>query len=848
VPLLGDGQGGFAVGGGLPTGSAAPTSVALIDLDGDGVLDVVSGDASDPKVVVRRNGCALSPVDIEVTGVEVTQGIQDLANSVPQVAGRRTFVRVYVRSAGVVDAVSARLARITSNGSVIDRPLWPANPGGRISVKPDPDRSRLGDAFLFELPPSWTAGTLSMRVEVNSEHLPVETSYTNNVATRAVTFHATDPVKMELIKVQFTWAAGSGTDCGRVHVPTDVQLDVVESALRRQLPTADIVITRPDPWDSGLTMDCAVNISPGVEVGQFLRAFEAAYAAAPTDRIRIGIVDRNPIGGKASAIPGWFAIAEADPDVVVHEVGHDLGQRHVESPQPPPCNASTQPEGVNTGYPYPGGRIGGPAATPGQYTGLDAGDGSAGLFSPRRVVPSETGDIMTYCNNRWPSDYTWTRMRNYVQTTFQPGDPTGDFLSVTGIVDPSRRTISGLLAVRRPQLGRVQTPLPGGFRLRLLDGGGSLLSETAFAPRLDDNGAPTRLDETLAFLPGTRRVVVLEPTGRPIGSLRVSAHAPVVSAVTLTTGNTIPASGPVTISWTASDADGDPLVADVLWSRDAGTTFEPLASGITQPSYTLEAGRLSGTHGQPKGVVRVMVRDPVNSALADRASLTTRGAAPRVRIATPFAGASFTRGQHLALEAFASDVEDGPLDRSVTWRSDRDGALGTGGHITARLSAGDHLITAQVVDTDVRTSSASTIVHVFDVLPAGGPPVADAGPDQRVHAGVSVTLTGLGSTDPDSDPLTYYWRVTEAPPTLPSVALTGSPASPSFVARVAGTYRFELTISDQRHGASSDTVTVTVTNRASAATIRLWMLAIFLVILAAVILLVILILVSLAQD
>ena len=112
--------------------------------------------------------------------------------------------------------------RTDVSGTAIDRPLWPANPDGRIAVKAAPDRTHLGDSFLFELPPSWTqAGTLHLKAEVNPDHLPVETSYTNDTTSRAVTFLATDPIKIELLKVSYLWGAGSGSDCGRTHTPSD---------------------------------------------------------------------------------------------------------------------------------------------------------------------------------------------------------------------------------------------------------------------------------------------------------------------------------------------------------------------------------------------------------------------------------------------------------------------------------------------------------------------------------------------------------------------------------------------------------------------------------------------------
>ncbi len=45
----------------------------------------------------------------------------------------------------------------------------------------------------------------------------------------------------------------------------------------------------------------------------------------------------------------------------------------------------------------------------------------------------------------------------------------------------------------------------------------------------------------------------------------------------------------------------------------------------------------------------------------------------------------------------------------------------------------------------------------------GGAPVADAGPDQSVTTGATVTLDGSGSTDADGDSLTYSWSLTSVP-------------------------------------------------------------------------------------
>ena len=95
-------------------------------------------------------------------------------------------------------------------------------------------------------------------------------------------------------------------------------------------------------------------------------------------------------------------------------------------------------------------------------------------------------------------------------------------------------------------------------------------------------------------------------------------------------------------------------------------------------------------------------------------------------------------------------------------------------------------------------------------LPANQPPSANAGVDQTVDAGDTVTLDGSGSSDPDGTVASYLW----APPTEPMVSLsTEDQASTSFIApevNVATTLVFQLTVTDDDDATASDDVSVTV--------------------------------------
>ena len=121
------------------------------------------------------------------------------------------------------------------------------------------------------------------------------------------------------------------------------------------------------------------------------------------------------------------------------------------------------------------------------------------------------------------------------------------------------------------------------------------------------------------------------------------------------------------------------------------------------------------------------------------------------------------------------------------------------------------LVFSLTVNDGVSDSSAATVT-ITTTAGTNDPPTADAGADQTVAEGASVTLNGSGN-DPEGEDLTYTWTQTSGSPT---VTLTGqTTATPTFTApenlSVNAVLEFSLIVNDGVSDSSAATVTITTT-------------------------------------
>jgi hypothetical protein len=204
--------------------------------------------------------------NVRVTGMEVTQGIQDINNTVMLIKNRRTFVRVYVQSThgAPLRGVSATLTGYSGAQLGV---LQPALQGFACSGTPDlggnfnctydrtitaqvsPDRRNLAQSFLFELPLSWTNRDTPLRLvaQINPDRAPVESNFDDNRLTRDFTFRPSG--RFEVLFVQWGYQLSAN---GPWIYPTAKDNDHIQSYIRRTYPVATTTSTwegfHPSTW------------------------------------------------------------------------------------------------------------------------------------------------------------------------------------------------------------------------------------------------------------------------------------------------------------------------------------------------------------------------------------------------------------------------------------------------------------------------------------------------------------------------------------------------------------------------------------------------------------------------
>jgi hypothetical protein len=349
------------------------------------------------------------------------------------------------------------------------------------------------------------------------------------------------------------------------------------------------------------------------------------------------------------------------------------------------------------------------------------------------IYPPTMKENMSYCNPEWISDYTYVGILKQMQKEAAQAPleaaaaqaALGEYLAVIGSVVTSTQQVTLDPFYRLPDTTDLLGRVPGEYSIRFFGGSGTQLADYPFTPRgthLDpgltcaagsSTSLPALITEYVPWVTGTRRIAIYHG-GTELASRPVSEHAPVVTVLTPNGGEHFNSES-VTVSWSASDEDGDALTFSVEYSADGGATWRMVRSGVNARQAALPTAWLPGTQ---YGKFRVLATDGVNTARdASDGVFSVPDKAPTLRLTSPDDGARYIPGQPIALIGQAYDVEDGALHGSaLAWSSNLAGSLGTGEmlHITD-LPSGWHTITLTAQDRGGHHVNASVTILVADL-------------------------------------------------------------------------------------------------------------------------------------
>lgn len=755
----------------------SPLSITLdtVNLQEDG--SNLYWQTEDSILRLPNDAAALPQTNMNISRIEVTQGIQTITNNVDLIAGRRTFVRVHGRAAsGTVSGVTAFLYRVHPiTQQPIGDPLAPVNTTGiNLTVSSNPTPELLDGAFLFELPMSWVDGSSPLRLKavINPYNAPIESNTTDNALVSPTFNLATSP----RLEVDF-YIIGYTDNNNVTHFPNGItDVEQTFSWIRRTYPIAntpgylpgqapgfqpnvhyvimddlDLRLNGTHPDCQGLSADdmpfCATNyILSQLEDWQD-RDYEEEES--PVYHIKYGMFDtaagfnrgRGRSGttffgrlyGFAAGPSGVDCCGDAwdlDPAYTdwytAHELGHALGRKH------PDTGLWCGHVAGDFDYPYSGSRIG---PDDGSMWAFNAGDAYFG--APRQVGTSKPGsysdwhDMMGYCDYQWPSDYTYNALYDAIwewqpyvmRQQLQPA-MVADVLRIYGTLLPDSQQAQ-IHSLYRETEGIPTTNDSGEFAIRLVNAQGQTLAEYPFVPDADEDGfSGQSFGAIVPFVNNTSLVQIVKLAGNTVWYEQpVSANAPTVSNITLLSA-TNPVTGTVTVEWTAVDADSDPLTFDLLYSQDNGDHFQPLRTNIGENHTQIDTTLIGGG----STILRVVANDGVLTGMADAAPVVIAAKPPQPLILNPGDGTHIAWGQLVNFIGEALDVQDNSVNpNNMVW-SNQYGVLGTGGILSiADLPVGVNEITLTATNSAGLSASAHITIVVGDDGQLPGPTLI-AGP------------------------------------------------------------------------------------------------------------------------
>jgi hypothetical protein len=333
-------------------------------------------------------------LNLSIDGLYLTQATQTYAGTVPLVAGRAGFLRVFVKATQANSAAPAVRVRFYQNGTLVDTRTLSA---GSTSVPTSIAEGVLASSWNLQVAGSRIQPGLSILADVDPTDAVAETSETDNSFPANGTALALDVRTVSTFNVMFVPVLQTAN--GRQGDVTTANTDsYMEFALRVfPLATYNVMVHAPFSYPN-------VSSSNDATWTTLINELAAQRLVEGSTRVWYGVIktaaDLAGGSGQALDIGSSVSIGVDWPQpkgstttwrslTFAHEYGHNLGRRHVD------CG---RPGGPDLSYPYATTSIG-------QY-GYD-------LTRSQLLAPASYVDLMSYCQELWISDYTYKAVLDY---------------------------------------------------------------------------------------------------------------------------------------------------------------------------------------------------------------------------------------------------------------------------------------------------------------------------------------------------------------------------------------------------------------------------------------------------
>lgn len=600
-----------------------------------------------------------------LVGLEVVQVIQDWRNSVPLVAGKDTVVRAHVnRRVDQPDAglVVAELWAFDAQGQPMNPPFIRNGPGQSGETLRLPwlvnasTRENLDAAVQFYLPEAWlAAGIRTFRVQspVGAPMLACaeQAPPVANDCSVSVDFAPRQRIRVQAIGTLFRDIQSTPEECAETNGVYYAGLCSYQTGISDQMKACRrLEAELPTHEVACLVEQNPIFLPPGNErpssqevIGLVIARknalchrcndFYLAVTAFQSGDDYLG-EGRFPIPNSDGFRTAWALAERLVPRVIGHEVGHNFGLQHPAFGDAVPGDGfkeGTCGESASEDYLYP------PFNTyhyPYYHEDSSGNWPRLGPILPndlqslvygfdtleRKVVGYLASSQMGYCGFLGVPG-PWSDIGNYgaqflaLAPTVAVRDSTpantSDYFWVSGSWNRATDAASfrPIEILNPPVVPEV--PTTGMLELVIHDGVAPDVVQALVAA-----GSANEPNQHLfhAWVPRTPGITgfTVRRNGIVLATTQVSANAPQVSILGPSPGDTYIGQD-LTLSWIATDTDGDPLTYRIEYSTDGGVTWEMLSSGWAESPFVVHSDLIDAA---PDARFRVIAMDGFLSASA----------------------------------------------------------------------------------------------------------------------------------------------------------------------------------------------------------------------------------------